>query len=72
MAVQAFPRDDFQNGVEGMWLRDWFAGQALSGMLAREGESDLLHPASVKVAAQWAYSFADAMMEARDKPTEPK
>ena len=28
----AFPRDDFHDGVPGMSLRDWFAGQALAGL----------------------------------------
>jgi len=44
----------------GMTLRDYFAGQALAGMLAHgvshEGEA---------VAAEVAYSYADDMLKAR-------
>jgi hypothetical protein len=42
-------------------LRDQFAGLALQGMLA--GKSDL-YPEEY---ASWAYAYADAMLEARDK-----
>lgn len=44
----------------GMTLRDWFAGQALAGLIA--------HPSSegsVITVAQWAYDHADAMLAAR-------
>jgi hypothetical protein len=46
---------------DGMTLRDYFAGQALAGIaadpsIADESQADL---------AKWAYSFADAMLEAR-------
>lgn len=53
----------------GLTMRDWFAGQALAslaGTVCNDG-SDFLHPLGVKSAAQWAYSFADAMIEARNK-----
>lgn len=42
--------------VEGMTLRDWFAGQALAG----RNES-----APTSIIAEWAYEQADAMLEAR-------
>lgn len=42
----------------GMSLRDWFAGQALTGI--RPGDW-----ASCKDGAQWCYDFADAMLAAR-------
>ena len=41
----------------GMSLRDWFAGQAASGL---QGD-----PVD---AAEWAYRFADAMLAEREKP----
>ena len=51
-------------------LRDWFAGQALNGMLAhpkryrpREGRSAHWH----KAIAEEAHEIADAMMKERDK-----
>ena len=40
----------------GMTLRDWFAGQALSGLVAQSDK---------KVVAQLAYKIADAMLAAR-------
>ena len=66
----AFPREYTHKGHSGMSLRDWFAGQALTGGLARgkvpspsqalEGET---------VAEFWArssYIVADAMLAARE------
>jgi hypothetical protein len=43
----------------GMSLRDWFAGQALAGMLAEQRWVDSC------IAAQWAFEYADAMLAAR-------
>ncbi|HKE44223.1 MAG TPA: hypothetical protein VKB41_06755 [Steroidobacteraceae bacterium] len=43
----------------GMTLRDWFAGQALLGVIARGVKS----PAAE--VAEAAYEYADAMLEAR-------
>ncbi len=48
----------------GMSLRDWFAGQALVG-LAASGE--LSGSGAARMAAEYAYQVADAMLEARDK-----
>ncbi len=42
----------------GMTLRDWFAGQALNGLLAHTGKTG--------PAALVAYRAADAMLEARE------
>ena len=64
----AFPQHMFTpySGGGGVWttkggmtLRDWFAGQALAGMLARGTTND-----DAEVAVE-AYSLADAMLEAR-------
>lgn len=61
----AFPYDDrgpkFHYGIS---MRDWFAGQALAGLLG--GWPSDTDP-KVKTASEWAYEFADAMLEARDK-----
>lgn len=56
---RVFPHTEF-GGAEhyGMTLRDWFAGQALAGLLAK-GET------GEDVLADVAYSYADDMMKAR-------
>jgi hypothetical protein len=46
-------------GKPGMTLRDWFAGQALQGLLAKDGNK------SSKYTALLAYEYADAMISAR-------
>lgn len=55
----------------GMSLRDWLAGQALSGLLAEpqpeDGEPDLgLGHDYAMNAARAAYRIADAMLKARE------
>jgi len=58
----AFPF--YQYGVRygGMTLRDWFAGQALAGMLAKYGIED----SSVETMTEDCYLHADAMLKARE------
>lgn len=52
-----------KDGQSGMTLRDWFAGQALAGMLADEGEAGFrAHTAAVR-----SYEMADAMLAERVK-----
>jgi hypothetical protein len=51
----------------GMSLRDYFAGQALAGMLACTDTED----ATPDGAAKWAYRYADAMLTARTKEPTP-
>jgi hypothetical protein len=48
----------------GLTLRDYFAGQALAGMLANPKwpNCDRLPDAEEKCAAHWAYDQADAMI----------
>ena len=48
--------------AEGMTLRDWFAGQALAGMLAYPESSG-----TIEAFAKYAYQYADAMMAERGK-----
>jgi hypothetical protein len=45
----------------GMTLRDWFAGQALMGMLAKQSNADGMHDSY----ASDAYRYADEMIRAR-------
>ena len=68
----AFPRDDFHRGIPGMSLRDWYAGQALVGMLAHstrykplDGRADW-HSAIAEEAVQ----LADAMLAERTAVAE--
>ena len=48
---------------EGMTLRDWFAGQALAGILSNPN----IENAFFKVDAGLAYEAADAMIAARSE-----
>ena len=48
--------------IDGMSLRDWFAGQFLAGCAAAPDMSN-----DSNVVASAAYNYADAMMEARKK-----
>lgn len=60
----AFPRDAdaFSRAQAGMSLRDWFAGQALSGSaLSDAGQSG----GAMARVARAAYAVADAMLAAR-------
>jgi hypothetical protein len=57
---QAFPRStSYSEGTVGMTLRDWFAGQALVGLLAHEGAEGAQH------IAKSAYEYADKMLKER-------
>ena len=76
----AFPRPIGHNGAdeyedretnsdaEGMSLRDYFAGQAMNGMLSAQWTADSSDSVTVTArleTAQWAYKWADAMLAAR-------
>jgi hypothetical protein len=53
----------------GMTLRDWFAGQAMQGLCAREdgkGFDFLTFPDDPMRVAHWAYDVADEMIKARN------
>lgn len=79
----AFPHPDerglmgegLREGSDGMSLRDWFAGQALVGLIAkspffdREGENGKPITDMVQFKADMsdsAYWYADAMLKARE------
>ena len=49
----------------GMCLRDWFAGQALTGSLADPNVNGSSLGELSHAVAQGAYTFADAMLAAR-------
>jgi len=50
-----------------MALRDWFAGQALNGVLLAGGEPGQTAQSNPFKAANWAYQYADAMLVERAK-----
>lgn len=57
----AFPLGGYSEVERGMTLRDWFAGQALSGIITTgtlTGKADRVI---------LAYSYADAMLAERNK-----
>ena len=61
------PRDTFASSLPaGMSLRDWFAGQALIGILSNQ-ESLPVNSRASDTIASWAYFFADAMLAERAK-----
>lgn len=54
--------------THGMSLRDWFAGQALAGLLANPEIDNIDENASLEDSlANAAYITADAMLKERDK-----
>ncbi len=59
----------------GMTLRDWFAGMALQGMLAWPGDNQIgsaIGNGTFDNVAGDAYSYADAMIAARNNQSESK
>jgi hypothetical protein len=57
----------------GMTLRDWFAGQALAGMMENERFLDAIRGsegATPSKISHWAYKVADAMLAERVKERE--
>ena len=68
--MKAFPHDS--TNQYGMDLRDYFAGQAMTGLLQRpleeliQGQTNKHQKVSTYL-AYVSYQMADAMMKARDK-----
>lgn len=65
--MPAFPRTYTADGHNGMTLRDYFAGQALSAIVSerREGDGGSQSSNTVSYIARQAYALADAMLAAR-------
>ena len=60
----AFPA--LYSGEQGMKLRDYFAANAINGMLLAGGEIGEHAQRNPDKAAAWAYDQADAMLAARE------
>ena len=67
-----------QGGSSGMSLRDWFAGQALMGLIIQNSEEILEEYADKLVVEGWAfdlsrasYDIAQAMLAVRKEVDEP-
>jgi hypothetical protein len=72
MNQPAFPQYIISNGGAhvdgGMTLRDYFAAQAMQGLIARESTGAFnfaIHPEDPWRVAAWAYDVADQMMKVR-------
>ena len=66
----AFPRGEagpMRSHNDGMTLRDWFAGQALAGLLANNCAPDYSRGQCNAAAAERAFAVADFMLRAREK-----
>lgn len=62
------------NDVSNLDLRDWFAGQALGGLLSgtnapRKSGAESAEQYALRVAEE-AYLFAEAMVQERTKPAK--
>ena len=62
VSVAYSPHSGMVNGFTGMTLRDWFAGQALAGLLAFPGTLHGSPNKTPKALASAAYDIADAML----------
>lgn len=59
----------------GVTLRDWFAGMAVSGLVAEGQDKNAMHPKTALEVARTAYHIADLMIrisrEAAEEPEVP-
>jgi hypothetical protein len=60
-----FPEEHYGTGYRGMTLRDYFAGQALAGILASANFGNVKDWIGAK-----AYEAADSMLAARERKEE--
>lgn len=63
---QALSMEEDYPGSSGMSLRDWFAGQALAGVLANLSQMDKVARNDIARQARDCYLMADAMLKARE------
>jgi hypothetical protein len=67
----AFPLQDWDECIQthrtetGMALRDWFAGQALTGFTANPRMIDSRSTSTLEIVSEWSFEAADAMIKAR-------
>lgn len=61
----AFPTFTPNPAAQGMSLRDWFAGQALAGMVGGYMSNPDMGGLTPAMIADEAYQYADAMIQAR-------
>jgi hypothetical protein len=59
------PNGQIEYGAAGMSLRDWFAGQALAGMIAKLPDIPLHDDDALFYIAKRSLMQAEAMLEAR-------
>ena len=52
---------------EGMSLRDWFAGMAISGILGAPAQKSLSLEEAINRFSEASYALADAMLQEREK-----
>ncbi|MDX3926776.1 MAG: hypothetical protein QHC90_13355 [Shinella sp.] len=66
-AYEPDPNDYTKAVYRGLTKRDWFAGQALAGLMAHSFDDggDFLHECGPDAAAYQSYRMADAMLRAR-------
>lgn len=62
----AFPIDDHPDR-RGMSLRDYIAGQVLQALVYRDADDSAYGGDMIKARPQLAYSYADAMIAARNQ-----
>ena len=66
-AIAVGPAGDVYPGFSGMSLRDWFAGQALAGIMSNCDSTGMNGWLGVQDGvADFAFSVADAMLVARN------
>lgn len=63
----AFPCERKPRLSIGMTLRDYFAGQALQALVYRDADDSAYGGDMIKARPQLAYSYADAMIAARNQ-----